>query len=335
MSESGVGTIKILRRLLLVLLPLGIFFWSISSGSLELRAADILSLLLQGPGGTDINQTILWQIRIPRVLVAALVGMALSLSGTTFQAVLRNPLADPYLLGVSGGAALGAVLAMSFGVQTPTVLPLAAFIGAVTALALVYLVARAHSCSSHTLILSGIMVGSLAAALLLFLLWRAPSDATRQAVFWLAGNLSLADPRLLWWSWLWVGCCGLGLWLCAPGLDLLTQGEETAASLGLSVGRSRLILFALAGALTGCAVALAGLVGFVGLVTPHVCRLLWGPGHHRLLPLAALFGACFLMLADAIARTVYAPAEIPVGIVTALLGAPFFLYLLRGRGDGG
>ena len=320
-------------RLFLFLAPLLAFFVSLSSGSLELSMNEIFTLLMQGPG-EELNQTIIWKIRLPRTLLAGLVGAALSLSGVTFQAVLRNPLADPYLLGVSGGAALGAVIALTFGFQSPLILPLAAFIGALSALLLVYLVAQAHTCSSSTLILAGVMVGSLSAALLLFLLWRAPADATRQAIFWLAGNLSLADPEWLSWGWIWVVCGFLLLWILAPQLDLLTQGEETAEDLGLNVGRSRLSLFALAGALTACAVALAGLVGFVGLVVPHICRLLWGPGHRLLIPLSALFGGSFLMIADALARRVYAPAEIPVGVVTALLGAPFFLYLLRRRGSG-
>ena len=315
----------------LLLVPLGAITISLSAGSMDMSWAQLFHLLQQGPG-SSVGQAILWKIRIPRTLLAGLVGAALSLSGVTFQAVLRNPLADPYLLGVSGGAALGAVAALTIGINSAILVSLAAFIGALTALAIVYLVARAHTCSSHTLILSGVMVGSVAAALLLFLLWRAPTEATRQAIFWLAGNLSLADPGWLGWGWLWVLVCFILLWSQAVNLDLLTQGEETAADLGLAVGRTRLILFALAGALTACAVALAGLVGFVGLVVPHICRLLWGPAHRLLLPLAALFGACFLMVADAIARSLYAPAEMPVGVVTALLGAPFFLLLLRRRG---
>ena len=315
----------------LLLVPLGAITISLSAGSMDMSWAQLFHLLQQGPG-SSVGQAVLWKIRIPRTLLAGLVGAALSLSGVTFQAVLRNPLADPYLLGVSGGAALGAVAALTIGINSAPLVSLAAFGGALTALAIVYLVARAHTCSSHTLILSGVMVGSVAAALLLFLLWRAPTEATRQAIFWLAGNLSLADPGWLGWGWLWVLVCFILLWSQAVNLDLLTQGEETAADLGLAVGRTRLILFALAGALTACAVALAGLVGFVGLVVPHICRLLWGPAHRLLLPLAALFGACFLMVADAIARSLYAPAEMPVGVVTALLGAPFFLLLLRRRG---
>lgn len=322
---------KWLWRILLVLFPLFAIFYSLSAGSMDISAADIWGAL-QHQSANPVTDTVIWKIRIPRIFLAAMVGAALSLSGVTFQAVLRNPLADPYLLGVSGGAALGAVAALTLGAQSALLVSVAAFVGALSALALVYLVARAHTCSSHTLILSGVMVGSLAAALLLFLIWRAPTEATRQAIFWLAGNLSLADPRWISWGWLWVVICFALLCLQAIHLDLLTQGEETALDLGLNVGRTRLFLFALAGALTACAVALAGLVGFVGLVVPHICRLLWGPAHRSLLPLSALLGGSFLILADALARSFYAPAEIPVGVVTALLGAPFFLYLLRRKG---
>ena len=178
------------------------------------------------------------------------------------------------------------------------------------------------------------MVGSLASALLLFLLWLTPSDPLRSAIFWLAGNLALAEASWLPWLALWSGSAFLLLWSQSRALDLFTQGEEVAADLGLDIGRARLTIFAAAGALTAAAVAQAGLVGFIGLTVPHVVRLIWGPGHRRLLPAAALTGAVFLMAADAVARTILAPAEIPVGVVTALLGAPFFLYLLRRREGG-
>ncbi len=316
---------------LLLSLPLA-FYISLSCGSFNISFAELISLLLAGPGDST-EQMILWQIRLPRALLAGLVGAALSLAGATFQATLRNPLADPYLLGVSGGAALGAVAALTAGISATLLVPVAAFCGALGTLLLVYLVARAHNCSPHTLILSGVMIGSLAGALLLFLLWQAPVEAARQAIFWMAGNLSLAHPGALQWSWLWIGAGLILLWLHAPQLDLMTQGEETAANLGIHVGRTRFVLFVIAGGLTAAAVALAGMIGFVGLVVPHICRLLWGPGHRRLLPFAAALGSSFLMMADAIARSIYAPAEIPVGVVTALLGAPFFLYLLqRSRG---
>lgn len=318
-------------QLLLLLSPLLALLISLSAGSFTFSLREIFILIISGPGDS-VEQVIFWQIRLPRALLAGLVGAALSLAGATFQATLRNPLADPYLLGVSGGAALGAVATLTSGVAFALLVPLSAFAGALISLLLVYLIARAHTCSPHTLILSGVMIGSLAGALLLFLLWQAPVEAARQAIFWMAGNLSLADPGALRWSWLWIGSGFILLWLQAAQLDLMTQGEETAANLGINVGRTRLILFAIAGGLTASAVALAGMIGFVGLVIPHICRLLWGPGHRLLLPCSALLGSSFLMIADAIARSVYAPAEIPVGVVTALLGAPFFLYLLQRKG---
>jgi iron complex transport system permease protein len=175
------------------------------------------------------------------------------------------------------------------------------------------------------------MVGSFASALLLAVLWTAPADPARAALFWLAGDLSSVDTRLLAVAALWAGTAFLGLWARSSALDLLTQGEEIAGDLGLDVGRARLWVFVAGGGLTAAAVALAGLVGFVGLVVPHAVRLIWGPAHRRLLPASALLGAVFLLGADALARTVLAPAEVPVGVVTALLGAPVFLYLLRRR----
>lgn len=302
-------------------------------GTLPLSFGELLGVLA-GRESSPTHSAVVLKIRLPRALLAALVGAALGASGGAFQAVLRNPLADPYILGISGGAALGAVSAMALGGRSPLLLPGAAFAGALAALGLVYWVARAHRSSPHTLILSGVMVGSLASALLLFLLWLTPSDPLRSAIFWLAGNLALADAAWLPWLALWSGTAFLLLWSQSRALDLFTQGEEVAADLGLDIGRARLTIFAAAGALTAAAVAQAGLVGFIGLTVPHVVRLIWGPGHRRLLPAAALTGAVFLMAADAVARTILAPAEIPVGVVTALLGAPFFLYLLR-RHEGG
>lgn len=315
--------------ILLVALAAALLF-SLWAGPLSLSVGELFASL-SGHPDSPTHAAILFKIRLPRAILAALVGAALSASGGAFQAVLRNPLADPYILGVSGGAALGAVAVLTLGWSSPLLLPGAAFIGACAALLLVYWVARAHSGSSHSLILAGVMVGSLASALLLFLLWLTPADPVKTALFWLAGNLNGTDPAWLPWFAAWTSLAFLLLWSQSRSLDLLTQGEEIAADLGLDVGRSRLLLFAAAGALTAAAVAMAGLVGFVGLTVPHVVRILWGGGHRHLLPAAALLGAAFLMTADALSRSLLAPAEIPVGVVTALIGAPFFLYLLRSR----
>ena len=312
--------------LLSILVITGII--SISSGELNASFTDIINTL-RGNAPNAVYETIIMKVRLPRVFLAALVGMALSVSGGAFQAVLRNPLADPYILGVSGGAALGAVAALSLGASSVLSIPLAAFIGALAALALVYWIARAQDSSTHTLILSGVMVGSLCSAILLFLLWLAPDDPLRTAIFWLAGNLALAETSWIPWMAVGIFIAFILLWTQSPALDLFTQDDETAADLGLEVGRARLIIFATAGALTAASVALAGLVGFVGLTIPHIMRLLLGPKHARLLPASALAGASFLMGADSISRTILAPAEIPIGVVTALIGAPFFLFLMR------
>jgi iron complex transport system permease protein len=309
------------------------FLLSLWAGALPLSPAELFAVLC-GCAESATHSAIVLKIRLPRTLLAALVGAALGASGGAFQAVLRNPLADPYILGVSGGAALGAVAVLTLGYSSPLLLPSAAFFGAGAALLLVYWIARAQRSSSHTLILSGVMVGSLTSALLLFLLWMAPADPVKSAVFWLAGNLDMVDPDWLPWFSLWIGVAFIALWLQSRSLDLFTQGEEVAADLGLNVGRSRLLLFAAAGGLTAAAVAMAGLVGFIGLTVPHVVRLLWGGSHRHLLPASALLGAVFLMVADALSRTLLAPAEIPVGAVTAILGAPFFLYLLRKQENG-
>lgn len=305
----------------------------VSCGTMTVPWREIAAIVSGDTGSSSLHEVIILKIRLPRVLFAALVGASLSVSGAAFQAVLRNPLADPYILGVSGGAALGSVLALTLGGYSVLMLPVSAFSGALIALLAVYLVARSSRGDSHTLILAGVMVGSLASALLLFFLWLAPADSVRNAVFWLAGNLS--NVRVDWLPWGY--CISLSaffvLWRQARVLDLFTQGEDCAADLGLDVSRARLWVFTAAGLLVAMAVSMAGLVGFVGLVIPHVVRLLWGPRHARLLPAAALAGAAFLVVADALSRMVLAPAELPVGVVTALIGAPFFLYLLRLRGE--
>lgn len=307
------------------------FLAALMAGALPLAPAEVFAVLT-GRSESPTHEAVVLRVRLPRALLAGLVGASLGASGGAFQGLLRNPLADPYVLGVSGGAALGAVAVLAAGLSSPLAVPAAAFLGSLAALAAVYAVARAHQASPSTLLLSGVMVGSFASALLLFLLWTAPADPVRSALFWLAGDLSGADPGLLPMGAAWAGAAFLVLWSRSGALDLLAQGEETAADLGLHVGRARLALFAAGGALTAAAVAQAGLVGFVGLVVPHAARLLWGPAHRRLLPASALLGAAFLLACDALARSVLAPAEVPVGVVTALVGAPFFLHLLRRRG---
>jgi iron complex transport system permease protein len=275
-------------------------------------------------------ETIVFELRVPRVLTASLVGSALAVAGATFQGLLRNPLADPYVLGTASGAALGAAIAVLLPVQLAVLgfgmLHALSFTGALVAVALVYRLSRAGSLSSLTsVLLTGYAVGSLLAAGLALAMYLAGAHL-RQIFFYLLGSFATAD-----WAQLGLGAplilAGVVLiTLRARSLNALLLGEETASHLGLDVGRERVVLLALASLVTAAAVAMAGLIGFVGLVVPHVVRLVVGPDARAVLPLSALFGATFLVAADLVARI---PGELPVGIITAVVGAPFFLSLLR------
>ena len=275
-------------------------------------------------------ETIVLELRLPRVLMALSVGAALSLAGVTLQGLLRNPLADPYVLGTASGAALGAAVALLVPVQFALLgfglVNLLAFAGALGAVAVVYRVSRLGGLSSLTsVLLTGYAVGSLLAAGLAITMYLSGQNL-RQIFFYLLGSFSLAS-----WPQVAVGLpiIALGsivLLTRARALNALLLGEETAAHLGLDVRRERLVLLAAASLVTAAAVAMAGLIGFVGLVVPHLVRLVAGPNARSLLPLSAIWGAAFLVLADLVARV---PTELPVGVITGVIGAPFFLYVLR------
>lgn len=275
---------------------------------------------------------IIWQLRMPRVLTAALVGGGLAVSGAVMQGLTRNPLADPYLLGLSSGASLGAVAVLLLGVSL--LLPFAAFVGALLALMLTVLLAGAGGRLTPTrMVLAGLAVSSLAASVTSFVIfWTATGDSYREILSWLMGSLSGAG-----WSSAVIAAVGFavaGLPLLFTGrlLDTFAFGDTAAASLGVNVQAARLGLLAGTALLTGAMVSVSGAIGFVGLILPHAVRLLVGPGYRALLPLVALVGAIFLIWADTLARTLLDPREIPVGIVTALIGAPVFaLLLVRNR----
>ena len=281
----------------------------------------------------SVADTIVWHIRLPRVALAALVGAALALAGAGFQGVFRNPLADPYLLGAASGAGFGAALAMvtggTVGVMGALGVPAAAFAGAaMTVVLVVSLARRGWTLPIVPLVLAGVVVGSCLAAGTSFVLLAAREQAAG-ILTWLLGSLAFA-------SWTKVGSllplvalAALTLFGAARALDVLQLGESAAAQLGVPVEALKLAVVAAGTLATAAAVSVAGVIGFVGLVVPHAVRLALGPDHRRLLPIAALWGAGFMVLADLVARTVIAPAELPVGVVTALVGAPFFLALLR------
>lgn len=281
---------------------------------------------------TRTEQLVVEQLRVPRVIVAILVGMALAVSGATMQALFRNPLADPGIIGVSSGAATGAVIAIAFGLNTTVslALPAMAFLGALAAAFLVYGIAFIGGrFSMSTLLLAGVAVGAFLAAVISTLLALVPNDESlRGIIYWLAGGLAGS-------SWAYVRIVTLPilagivvLSLFGRDLNLLLLGDDVPRSSGVDVVRTRTLLLAVASVITGSAVAVSGTIGFVGLVIPHILRLILGPDHRVLLPASALGGACFLLVSDTIARLIVRPAELQVGMVTAFVGAPFFILLL-------
>lgn len=282
-------------------------------------------------GGEEFHRTILLDVRAPRVALAVLVGSSLGLSGAVLQGALRNALAEPWLLGVSGGAAVGAVLAVSIGWSDPTILSLAAFGGALVAVVLVMLIARASGMTAdpRILLMAGVVVGAFANAAIMVLLATVPAEAARGALWWMMGSLGSAqwDDVVRLGAVLAVAGAALLHW--ARDLDALALGSDAAAALGVSPERASRRFYLAASLLAAATVAAAGLVGFVGLLVPHVARALIGTGHRAVLATSAIAGSALVVGADLAARTARAPAELPLGAVTAVVGVPFFLVLLR------
>ena len=274
---------------------------------------------------------IVWNLRAPRALLAFLVGGSLGAAGASLQALVRNPLADPFLLGLSGGAGLGAVLAIALHLPGPWALPLAAFVGALAALALVYRLGLigGGALDPRILLLGGVAVGAFAAAITTAIVSLADAAELRNAFLWLWGGLSSASWDAVLLIVVYTPIPLLVLMGAARPLDLLALGEEPARYLGADVERVKRRVYVAASLLTAAAVAVSGVIGFVGLVVPHIARLSWGHRHRALLPAAFLGGGALLAIADTLARTVVAPRELPVGVVTALIGVPVFALLLR------
>ncbi|HET8622952.1 MAG TPA: iron ABC transporter permease [Gemmatimonadales bacterium] len=271
------------------------------------------------------------ELRLPRVLLAFLVGGSLSIVGAALQAMLRNPLADPYLLGLSGGAGLGAVLAIAVNPDWPWAVPLAAFAGATGAIALVYRlsVVSGRRLDPRVLLLAGVIVGSFAGALMTAVVSVSEAAELRRAFLWLLGGFGAASWRAVGVFVAYAALPILVVMASGRWLDLLTLGEETARHLGADVERLKRVIYIATSLLTAASVAVCGIVGFVGLVVPHAVRQIRTPLHRELLPAAFVGGGAFLVLADAVARTVVRPLELPVGAVTALVGVPLFALLLR------
>lgn len=302
-----------------------------------------LKALFFPDGGDQGARRILLEVRLPRVLLAALIGGALTVAGTVFQALLRNPLADPFVLGVSGGASIGGVLAVLAGMGSAWagLVPgldgrmLFAFLGALGALFLIEKIATVDGrLSVFSLLLTGAIFNAFSGALIFFLQSIASLEQLHDIVFSLMGHVPSAGYGTV--AFLAVGILAAVLFLFATARDYnaMSLGEEGASQLGVDVEQIKRRTFVLGSLLTGLAVSVAGLVGFIGLVVPHILRLILGPDHRRLIPCSFLGGASFLVLADLLARTVILPGELPVGVITALVGGPFFLYLLRTRRTG-
>ena len=277
--------------------------------------------------------TIIWDIRLPRVVTSGLVGGSLALAGATYQGIFRNPLADPYLLGIAGGAGLGATIVLTTKIPPVmggfSILPIAAFIGAVIAGLISYSISRRSSgISTATLILSGIAIASLTASITSLLLIRSTPDV-KPLLSWLLGGFigSQWDHTFIMLPYIVVG--GIITLSYARVLNVLQTSEEEAHYLGVNVTRTKILLIGSASLVTAAAVSISGLIGFVGLIGPHAVRLLWGADYRILLPMSIFVGGSFLIIADLTARLVISPSELPVGVVTAFCGAPFFLYLIR------
>ncbi len=319
-----VMTLIALSAVLCVTALLGLFV-----GSVGISLADVLRVL----GGMSVDETvktIILDIRLPRVLLAMLVGAGLSIAGAVFQALLRNPLAEPFILGISSGGTVGALLTIGMGVAAFSITtPLASFIGSASVMFLVYGLAHRHGrLDTHTLLLSGVMIGAFfnAAILLLVAVF---NQELRNAFLWLMGNLGAANTRSIVVIAPPLILASAVLMRHARNFNLISTGDEQALQLGVEVGKVKRQSYLLASLITGLVVSVSGVVGFVGLLIPHICRMMFGPDHRILLPSSILLGASFLILADIISRTVLAPTEIPVGAVTAVIGAPLFVYLLR------
>jgi iron complex transport system permease protein len=299
---------------------------------------EVLSRLPFVPVHSGLSATgvaVVWQLRVPRIVLGGLVGSMLALAGSSYQGVFHNPLADPYLLGVASGAGLGATLAV---IEIPHLVswsvdpvPIAAFIGAVVAVSATFALGRSgnQARNATTLVLAGIAVGAFFTAVQTFLLQQQNPQVLAEVYDWILGGLSTAGWGQVELILPYLAVSTVALLACRRLLDALSVGDDEANSLGVRADRVRLVIVAAATLGTAAAVSVSGLIGFVGIIVPHTIRLIAGPSYQRILPLSVLFGAGFLILADLLARTVLSPGEIPLGVVTAFLGAPFFLIVLR------
>lgn len=298
-------------------------------GSVDISITELFTLLTGGDVDPSVS-SIIWDIRLPRVIMAIAVGGGLSVAGAVFQALLMNPLAEPYILGISSGGTFGAILSFVLGLSF-FYTQMFAFAGAIIVVFLVfYLGQRFGELEPNVLLLTGVMIGAFFSALILLLL-TVLEDSVRTAVFWLIGNLSFANLENVVIVLPIVVIGSLVLFLFSQKYNVLTMGSQTASQLGVNAGAVKNISYIAASLIVGAVVSVSGIVGFVGLLVPHIARLLFGVDNRIVVPSSFIIGASYLILADLIARSMISPAEIPVGAITALFGAPVFIYLLRKR----
>lgn len=326
-------------RVALVSLALSLFvcvtiLLSLIVGTAEVTLDQLWGLFIGDPGVKGTADLIVFKIRLPRIILAGLAGFSLSLGGMVFQALLRNPLADPFILGVSSGGAFGAVVGIILGLSRTFGIPLMSFAGALLTVYLVLVVGkRKMGMESATIVLAGVIINAFFTAVIMFFIATAVDDRLHTMLFWLYGDLSqsyYAQSAVIAPI---VVAGFVILYGLSRHLNLITAGEETALQLGVDVERAKMICFLVVSLIVGLVVSFSGLIGFVGLIVPHIGRMVFGSDHRLLMPVSALGGAVFLIAADTVARTIISPSELPVGVITAFLGAPFFIYLLKTRGS--
>ncbi len=307
--------------------------------SMLLGTADVTIVQLWGilTGDTEVKEMtklIVLNIRLPRIIAAGLAGFSLSLGGLVFQAILRNPLADPFILGVSSGGAFGAVLGIMLGFSFNLGIPLLSFAGAMLTIYLVLVMGqRKMGMESSTILLAGVIINAFFTAIIMFFISTAVDDRLHTMLFWLYGDLSQSAYVQFAIIAPVVVMAFIILYGLSRHLNLITAGEETALQLGVDIKRTKMICFLVVSLVIGLVVSFSGLIGFVGLIVPHLGRMVLGSDHRLLMPVSALGGAVFLIAADTVARTIISPSELPVGVITAFIGAPFFIYLLKTRGS--
>jgi len=306
------------------------FFLCVALGATSISFSEVLQYLGSGSASDDPSGTIFWQIRLPRVLLAFIVGACLSVAGCVLQGLLLNPLTDPYVTGVSSGAALGAAIGIVTHIAIVPWLPVLALIGGMLTLVVVYSFSRRHGqVNIFVLLLAGVTISQLLSAVIAVLMLKAGRDV-HQLLYWLLGSFSGRS-----WTEVQIALASIPFlvvpFFFAKELNIMLQGEQRALELGVDVERVKKVLLVAAAVLTAIAVSVSGIIGFIGLVMPHLARLVIGPDHRKVLALSMVFGAAIMALSDLAARTIIAPSELPVGVVTTFFGAPLFVYLLRSK----